>query len=137
MKLYVRGPSGKWECVQTAPASQTSFDFRAPADGEYLFTFVTVDRRGNANPPSVEAAPPHRAVVVDTTPPDVAAQPIPLRGERALQCQVRDANPDWTSLKVSYLAADNTWQPLAVAVAGHPDRVPGARAPASSKARSG
>jgi hypothetical protein len=115
VKLYVRGPSGKWECVQTAPSSQTAFDFRAPADGEYLFTFVTVDRRGNANPPSVEAVPPHRMVVVDTTPPDVAAQPIPFHGERALQCQVRDANPDWTSLKVAYLAADNTWQALAVA----------------------
>jgi hypothetical protein len=114
VKLYVRGPSGRWECVQTAPSSQTAFDFRAPADGEYLFTFVTVDRRGNANPPSVETAPSHRAVVVDTTPPDVAAQPIPVRGERAIQCQVRDANPDMTSLKVAYLSADNTWQPLAL-----------------------
>jgi hypothetical protein len=126
VKLYVRGPSGKWECVQTAPSSQTAFDFRAPADGEYLFTFVTVDRRGNANPPSVEAAPPHRMVIVDSTPPDVAAQPIPFHGERALQCQVRDANPDWTSLKVSYLAADNTWQALAVAAPDTPTvfRVP-------------
>jgi hypothetical protein len=116
IKLYVRGPNGKWECVQTAPSSQAVFDFRAPADGEYLFTFVTVDRRGNTNPPSVETAPAHRAVVVDTTPPEVTAMPIPMRGgERALQCQVRDANPDWTSLKVFYLGPDNAWVPLAVA----------------------
>ena len=115
VKLFVRGPSGRWECVHTAPATQTAFDFRAPADGEYLFTFVTVDRRGNANPASVEASPPHRAVVVDTTPPEVAAMPIPMKGERALQCQVREANPDWTSLKVQYLAPDRSWQPLAPA----------------------
>lgn len=129
VKLYVRGPSGRWECVQTAPSSQTAFDFRAPTDGEYQFTFVTVDRRGNTNPSSVEAAPPHRAVVVDTTPPDVAAQTIPLKGERALQCQVRDAHPDWTSLKVSYLAADNTWQPLTLAAPDTPTvfRVPTAQ----------
>ena len=126
VKLFVRGPAGRWECVQTAPSSQTSFDFRAATDGEYHFTFVTVDRRGNTNPPSVESAPPHRAVVVDTTAPLVAIQPTTVRGERALQCQVRDAHPDWTSLKVSYLATDNTWKPLAVAAPETPNvfRVP-------------
>ena len=128
VKLYVRGPNGKWECVQTAPSSQTVFDYRAPMDGEYQFTFVTVDRRGNANPANVETAPSHRSVVVDTTPPDVAAQPIPLRGERALQCQVRDANPDYSTLKVLYLAPDNSWQPLALAGPDTPTvfRVPNA-----------
>ena len=126
IKLFVRGPGGRWECVQTAPSSQTAFDFRAPGDGEYHFTFVTVDRRGNANPSNVEAAPPHRAVVIDTTAPLVAVQPTSVRGERALQCQVRDANPDWASLKVSYLASDNTWKPLVVASPETPNvfRVP-------------
>jgi hypothetical protein len=128
VKLYVRGPAGKWECVQTAPSSQTTFDYRAPMDGEYLFTFVTIDKRGNANPGNVDTAPPHRSVVVDTTPPDVAVQPIPMRGERALQCQVRDANPDYASLRVMYLAQDSTWQPLTLAAADTPTvfRVPSA-----------
>jgi len=126
VKLFVRGPSGRWECVQTAPATQTAFDYRAPADGEYRFTFVTVDRRGNANPASVESSPPHRIVIVDATPPDVTARPIPFRGEKALQCQVRDANPDWSTLRVVYLAADNAWLPLPVAAADTPTvfRVP-------------
>jgi hypothetical protein len=126
VKLFVRGPAGRWECVQTAPPSQSAFDFRAPVDGEYRFTFVTVDRRGNANPGSVETSQPHRVVVVDATPPDVAAQPIPFRGEKALQCQVRDANPDWSTLRVVYLSAENTWLPLVVAAADTPTvfRVP-------------
>ncbi|HEX3150469.1 MAG TPA: hypothetical protein VHR66_20490 [Gemmataceae bacterium] len=126
LKLYVHGPGGKWECVQTAPSNQTTFDYRAPMDGEYLFTFVTIDKRGNANPGNVDTAPPHRSVVVDTTPPDVTVQPIPMRGERALQCQVRDANPDYASLHVWYLAPDNTWQALTVAAADTPTvfRVP-------------
>jgi hypothetical protein len=126
IKLYVRGPSGRWECVQTAPATQTVFDYRAPADGEYRFTFVTVDRRGNASPANVETVAPHRAVVVDTTAPDVTAQAIPLRGERFLQCQVRDGHPDWSSLRVAYLAPDNSWRPLFAAAADTPTvfRVP-------------
>jgi hypothetical protein len=126
VKLFVRGPAGRWECVQTAPPSQSAFDFRAPADGEYRFTFVTVDRRGTANPGSVETSQPHRIVIVDATPPDVAAQPIPFRGEKALQCQVRDANPDWATVRVVYLSPENTWLPLVVAAADTPTvfRVP-------------
>jgi len=120
VKLFVRGPAGRWECAQTAPPTQTAFDYKAVADGEYWFTFVTVDRRGNASPASVEALAPHRKVVVDSTPPDVSAQPISFSGEKALQCQVRDAHPDWSTLRVVYQAPDNTWQPLAVASAETP-----------------
>lgn len=126
IKLYVRGPSGRWECVQTAPATQTVFDYRAPADGEYRFTFVTVDRRGKSSPANVEIVAPHRMVVVDTTAPDVTAQAIPIRGERFLQCQVQDAHPDWSSLRVAYLAPDNSWRPLVAAAVDTPTvfRVP-------------
>ena len=128
VKLFVRGPSGRWEVAQTGPATKGVFDFRAPTDGEYWFTFVTVDKKGTATPPNVAAVPPHRVVVVDTTPPEVSAQPIPLRGERFLQCHVRDDNPDWSSLRVAYLAPDNTWQPLTVTAADTPTvfRVPNA-----------
>lgn len=126
VKLYVRGPDGRCECAQTAPPTQTAFDYRAPGDGEYQFTFVTVDRRGVASPANVEAAAPHRVVVVDTTAPDVTAQPVTHRGEKFLQCQVRDANPDWASLRVVYLTPDNIWKPLLPAAADTPNlfRVP-------------
>ena len=63
-------------------------------------------------------ASPHR--VTASTPPDVSAQPISFNGEKALQCQVRDAHPDWSTLRVVYQAPDNTWQPLAVASAETP-----------------
>jgi hypothetical protein len=113
IKLYVRGPSGTWECVQTSPSSQTMFDYKAPADGEYQFTFVTVDRRGTMTPRSVETSSPHRVVVVDSTPPAVTAQLKQSKtGEMLLECQVRDANPDWSTLRALYLAPGNSWQPL-------------------------
>jgi hypothetical protein len=121
VKLYVRGPTGRWECAQTAAPTQTAFDYRALGDGEYWFTFVTVDRRGNATPGNLDACAPHRKVIVDSTPPDVSAQPIPINGgEKALQCQVRDAHPDWSTLRVVYQSADGTWQPLTVAAPDMP-----------------
>lgn len=121
VKLYVRGPTGRWECAQTAPPTQTAFDYKALGDGEYWFTFVTVDRRGNATPGNLDAFAPHRKVIVDSTPPDVSAQPIPINGgEKALQCQVRDAHPDWSTLRVVYQSADGTWQPLTVAAPDMP-----------------
>jgi hypothetical protein len=126
VQLYVRRPNGDWECVQTAPPSQTVFDFRASEDGEYRFTFVTVDRRGTKTPANPVLVPPHRTVIIDATPPDVSAEPRTMKGETFLQCQVRDANPDWSTLRVVYLTPDNTWQPLTPAGSDSPTlfRVP-------------
>ncbi|WP_029629738.1 hypothetical protein [Zavarzinella formosa] len=128
VKLYVRPLNGNWQCVQTLPPTAGAFDFKATADGTYAFTFVTVDRRGKSEPANLDAVPPHRIVVVDTTPPEVSAQPIPLKGEKFLQVHVRDQNPDWASLRVMYLAPDQSWQPLTVAAADTPTvfRVPNA-----------
>ena len=48
----VRPRAGRAVGVRCRPLlpTQTAFDYRAPTDGEYWFTFVTVDRRGNASP---------------------------------------------------------------------------------------
>ena len=126
VKLYVRPQNGAWTCVQTLPATASAFDFKAQADGAYAFTFVTVDRRGKAEPANLDAVSPHRIVIIDTKAPELSAQPISLRGDRFLQVHVRDQNPDWMSLRVSYLAADQSWQPLTVAAADTPTvfRVP-------------
>ena len=112
VKLYVRGPSGRWECAQTGLPSQTVFDFKAPADGEYRFTFVTVDRRGQPTPANVDTVPPHRVVIVDATPPEVSAQVVTIRGERYLQCNVQDISPDLSSLRVVYKSPDGSTEPL-------------------------
>ncbi len=120
IKFYVQGPAGRWECALTASASQAAFDFKAPTDGEYKFTFVTVDRKGIATPANVEAAAAHRVVIVDTTPPEISVQPATSRGETLLQFQIRDANPDSHSLRALYQAADFTWKPLQPAGADTP-----------------
>ncbi len=112
IRLYVRPATGPWQLVKTLPATATAFDFKADADGAYAFSFVAVDRQGKADTGKLNAMPPDRIVVVDTKAPEISAQPIPLRGERFLQVHVRDQNPDWTSLRVAYLAPDQSWQPL-------------------------
>jgi hypothetical protein len=121
VKLFVRGPNGKWACAQTAPASQTAFNFETKEDGQYWFVFQTVDKRGRAEPANVEGVQqPHRAVMIDTTEPEVSAQPISLSGQRLLQCHVRDLNTDWASLRVVYTAPDGTMKPLSVNAADTP-----------------
>jgi hypothetical protein len=126
VKLYVRGPVGRWECVHTAPPTQAAFDFKAPSDGEFHFTFVTVDRRGKPHPANLDVVPPHRVVIIDSTPPDVAAKPIALKGETLLQCQVVDANPDWSTIRAVYQSREGSWEPLMPAGTDTPNlfRVP-------------
>src|SRR5262245_45317458 len=69
IRFYAKCPPGGWELKETAPPSQAGFTFRAPGDGEYWFSFVTVDRDGRMHPPGPEGSPPGLIVVVDTTPP--------------------------------------------------------------------
>lgn len=120
IRLHARGPDGKWQLINSVAASHTSLDFRAPSDGEYHFVFVTVDRKGVAYPAKVDGMVPHRVVIIDSTPPDVSVRPVPIRGEQALQCQIRDASPDVATLKLEYQAADQTWRALQTYAADQP-----------------
>ncbi len=116
IKLFVKTTGPEWVLVQSAPPSQTSFDYRAEKDGECSFMFVMVDMKGRSNPANFESRPPHQVIVVDTTPPELSVMPLPI-GNRGifLQCQVRDENPDLTSVKAEYLVDDNDWRPLELA----------------------
>ena len=102
------------------PSRPREYSIFAPSDGEYSFTFVTIDRRGNQQPRVVETAPPHRIVVVDSIPPTVTARLVSTTGERLLQCRVNDANPDPATLRAFYLSPSKRWLPLAAASAGSP-----------------
>src|SRR5258708_33812180 len=50
LKLFVKAVPGAWECKDTAPADQKLFFFRAPHDGEYWFSFATVDTSSAVSP---------------------------------------------------------------------------------------
>jgi hypothetical protein len=113
LKFYVKfispGKPGDWQCVETAPPTKNRFQYQAPQDGEYWFAFATVDRFGRVMPNDLDREPPGLMVVVDTKAPEVDVQKlIVASGETYLQCQIRDANPDYTKIKLEALMPDKS-----------------------------
>jgi hypothetical protein len=109
VQLYVKVGQGEWQFKEKAPSSQEAFKFKAPQDGEYCFTLVTVDTKGFATPSDLThlAADDIVVVVVDTEPPTFDLKPLrPANGDLLLQCVVRDANPDYRTLKITYRGDD-------------------------------
>jgi hypothetical protein len=117
LKFYVRaatGPrAGEWDCKETASPTKAKFAYQAPQDGEYWFAFVTVDKAGQVAPADLNKSKPGLVVVVDTEAPDIDVQRLPAAsGEVFLQCQLKDANPDYASIRLEYAGADRAWRPL-------------------------
>jgi hypothetical protein len=107
VKLFVKTPSEPWTCRESATPAQTQFAYRATQDGEYWFNIVIVDREGHASP-DVTQQPPALVVVVDTTPPELQ---LSLQGQN-LRCEVRDANPDPSTMRVEGQKPDKSWSSL-------------------------
>src|SRR4051812_12573481 len=117
LKFYVKSPGGprpgQWVCLETAPPTKSRFSFQAAYDGEYWFAFVTVDKAGQVAPPNLDKAAPGLVVVVDTHPPEIDVQKLPVAsGEVFLQCQIKDANPDYASLRLEYQTPEHGWRAL-------------------------
>jgi hypothetical protein len=117
LKFYVKaingGKPGEWQCIETAPPTKSRFQYQAPQDGEYWFAFATVDRFGHVTPADLEREPPGLMVVVDTKAPEVEVQKLVVAsGETYLQCQIRDANPDYGKMKLEAIMPDKTVRQL-------------------------
>ncbi len=113
LKLFVRKNGGEWSCAATAPPTQKTFSYQALDDGEYWFSIATVDKTGAVSPEDMKDCEPALIVVVDTQAPNIDLQPIVGKsGKTYLQCSIRDANPDYKSLKVQYQSKDGQWHDL-------------------------
>jgi hypothetical protein len=111
VQLYLRTPNTAWQRIDQAPPTQQSFKYKAPADGEYWFTLVTIDTKGTAVPNPAELSKlgveDIVMVVVDTQPPAFDLQPTKVAsGDLLLRCIVSDANPDPKGIKISYRGQD-------------------------------
>jgi hypothetical protein len=109
--LYVKAGQDQWQLKESAPPSQMAFKFKAPHDGEYWFTLVTVDNKGVQSPADVSRVPPEEIVmvVVDTEPPAFDVQPMRVAsGDLLLKCVISDTNPDYKSLRITYRGSDQT-----------------------------
>jgi hypothetical protein len=128
VQLYVKVGQGEWQFREKAPPTQPAFKFKAPQDGEYWFTLVTVDNKGFATPNDLAhlAAEDIVMVVVDTEPPTFELKPLKAaNSDLLLQCVIHDANPDYRSLRITYRGDDQLMRVLE-ALAGQPGifRVP-------------
>ncbi|HEX4588359.1 MAG TPA: hypothetical protein VH120_00395 [Gemmataceae bacterium] len=117
LKFYAKALQGsrpnEWVCLETAAPTKAKFGYRAPQDGEYWFNFVTVDKAGRIYPSDLDRVPPGLVVVVDTKAPDVEVQRLPSSsGEMFLQCNVRDTNPDYATVKLEYRGIDRAWHAM-------------------------
>jgi hypothetical protein len=113
VQLFVRALPGDWQQKDSAPPAQKHFLYDVHQDGEYWFSVVAIDNAGRANPADVRLEPPQLIVVVDTQPPDIEVRTEGGPGsETLLRCTIKDANPDYSSLKISYRGADQAWHDL-------------------------
>jgi hypothetical protein len=117
LKFYVKainaGKPGDWQCVETAPPTKVRFQYTAPQDGEFWFAFATVDRFGHVTPADLDREPAGLVVIVDTKAPEVEVQKLVVAsGETYLQCQIRDANPDYSKIKLEAIMPDKTVRAL-------------------------
>ena len=73
VQLYIKTAGGDWQMRDEAPPTQKAFTFKVPADGEFWFTLVTFDFRGERTPQNLNrlTADDIVMVVVDTQAADV------------------------------------------------------------------
>lgn len=114
VRLYLKDdPTKPWLLQDKVAPTQTYFTFRAPRDGEYWFTVVTIDKMGKATPSDLRNEVPALIVVLDSQPPQVDVQLLPASAEGTmLQSVVRDANLDLTKTRLYFQTGDTMWRAL-------------------------
>lgn len=114
VRLYSKNhPASPWVLKETVSPAQKAFTFRAPADGEYYFTMVTVDKKGRCYPADLRNEPPGLAIVIDTQAPTVELTNLGAGPEgQMIQVDVADANLDIAKVRFSYQAGDKGFRLL-------------------------
>jgi hypothetical protein len=113
--LHVSEDGGRsYQQVGVASPQDKSFRFQARRDGWYYFTVQTQDNMGQFHPANVQAVAPGLRVCVDTTQPQVVLRPAVVReGPAGVEWEVRDENPDVSSLRLEYRpVGSRDWYPL-------------------------
>jgi hypothetical protein len=110
--LYSKAhPSRPWVLMAKEGPGAKVFRVRPTQDGEYWFTVVTVDQRGNQTPRDLSHEGPGVIVVHDTQPPQVDVRGLQNTPDGQLvQCEIRDGNPDPAKTRFEYQTADKVWR---------------------------
>jgi hypothetical protein len=113
VQLWVSTDQGaSWQMQGTANSSQKHFDFRAAAEGLYLFAVQTLDENGKAFP---SPQPPMR-ILIDTTKPQVALRSdVNASGQVVVDVRINEEHLKANSVKLRYRTDQDTdWQEVAV-----------------------
>jgi hypothetical protein len=134
--LWASVDSGKtWDQVATVTPDKDGFNYYAKEDGLYLFKVQVEDQQGTKQPGDIYKAPVGQRIMVDTMRPQVQIMAAERQGDEiAVRWEIREDNPDVSSLRLEYRTADapaEVWSPvnLTPALASQASfRVPGSAA---------
>ncbi len=113
VQLWVSTDSGAtWQMQGAATSNQKHFDFRAAAEGLYLFSVQTLDENGKAFP---SPQPPLR-IMIDTTKPQVALRPdVNSNGQVVVDVRISEEHLKADSVRLRYRTDQDTkWQEIAI-----------------------
>lgn len=116
--LYVSKDRGKtWEISSRALPSQEAFTHYAKEDGNYWFSVVIVDHKGNQEPREVHAGTVGQKVAVDTQKPEISMKVEKQGEEIRVKWSAKDANLDLKSMKLDCKIEGNDgneWLPISI-----------------------
>jgi hypothetical protein len=117
--LYISTDQGKtWDIYDRATPTQKSFQFHAKTDGLFFFSIAVVDRRGKQDPADIATAKRISKIHIDSEKPEVKFESTKRVGnDIQLTWNIREANPNWSSLKLEYRSLETPnapWTPLPV-----------------------
>jgi hypothetical protein len=123
VQLYVKDqPTAAWQMRGKLDGTQKFFTFKAPADGEYAFTMVTVDKNGHAIPADVRNEPPGLIVMFDTQRPQIELTNLGTCPEgQLIEFVVHDPNLNQARTQLQFQCMDKQYRPLSENVPGRPN----------------
>ncbi|MEZ6151967.1 MAG: hypothetical protein R3C09_17825 [Pirellulaceae bacterium] len=122
VQLWVSADDGStWQTFGSVPADKKSFEFRAAAEGVYLFKVATIDAAGTSFP---NPGPPLRVLVDTTKPHSEIRADVNAMGQLVVEVRVVDEHLD-TNTAVLRIRSDHEtrWRDLAIELHSSEDGV--------------
>ncbi len=113
VQLWVSTDNGAtWQMHGTSTPDRRGFDFRAAAEGLYLFAVQTVDETGKAYP---STQPPMR-IYIDTTRPNIAVKAdVNAAGQVVVDIRISEEHLKLDTVRLNYRTDQQTqWQEVEV-----------------------
>jgi hypothetical protein len=114
VQLYFKeNRNAAWVLRDKVAPTQKAFTIQLPRDGEYAFTMVTVNKKGQRDPEDLRNEPAGLVVVIDTQAPQIELANLGQIPEgQLIQFDARDANLDNGRVRFAFQGGDRVFRPL-------------------------